>query len=55
MSALIRNWAITALCVQTIAFSWFFAFPELNGKWFATRGIAMDQVWAEYEGCEAYP
>lgn len=50
MSATIRNWTITALCLHLIAAMWFVASPNRYGHWLAAADIAYDSIWIEYVG-----
>ena len=50
MSAIIRNWSITALCLHFIAALWIISDPNTMGYWLAKRDIAYDSIWIEYIG-----
>lgn len=48
MSAMIKDWSITALCLSVTLMLWFAANPTTLGYWDAKRAIAYDSVWTEY-------
>jgi hypothetical protein len=48
MTQLIKQWAITALCLHLITVIWYAASPTRAGHWMAARDIAYDSVWLEY-------